>query len=85
MMTSEETRILNYLRKHPSAAVADVASACLSGEATTEWVERVVANLDWLGYVAVHHGPNGESAALQLTEKGLIHTAGSRSRSASRG
>jgi hypothetical protein len=70
MMTSEEARVLEYLRRHGSASVADVARGCLPG-ATPEWVDRVVANLDWLGYVAVHRGPAGEPAALQITEKGL--------------
>ena len=70
MMTSEEARVLEYLRRHGSAPVADVARGCLSG-APSEWVDRVVANLDWLGYVAVHRGPAGEPAALQITEKGL--------------
>ena len=84
MMTPEETKILDYLRIHPSASMADVARDCLSGGATTEWLERVVANLDWLGYVAVHHGTNGASATLQITEKGLGHTAGKRPRTAAR-
>jgi hypothetical protein len=70
MMTSEEARALAYLRRYGSASVADVARGCLSG-APQEWVDRVVANLDWLGYVAVHRGPAGAPAALQITEKGL--------------
>jgi hypothetical protein len=70
MMTPEEARVLEYLRRHGSAAVADVAHACLAG-ASREWVGRVVANLDWLGYVAVHHGAGGEPVALQITPKGL--------------
>jgi DNA-binding MarR family transcriptional regulator len=75
MMTPEEARVLEYLRQHGSAAVADVAHACLAG-ASPEWVDRVVANLDWLGYVAVHHGPGDEPAALQITEKGLAWAVG---------
>jgi hypothetical protein len=70
MMTPEEARVLEYLRRHGSAPVADVARGCLSA-AAPEWVDRVVANLDWLGYVVVHHGPAGEPVALQITEKGL--------------
>ncbi len=82
MMTPEETRILNYLRVHPSASMVDVARACLSGGATMEWLERVVANLDWLGYVAVYQGLNGASATLQITEKGLGNKASRLPRSA---
>ncbi len=70
MMTPEERRVLEYLQRHSSALVADVARACVAG-ASPEWVDRVVANLDWLGYVAVHHGPDGEPVALQVTRKGL--------------
>jgi hypothetical protein len=70
MMTGEERRVLAYLRRHLSAPVAEAGRACLSG-ASQEWVDRVVANLDWLGYVAVHRGPGGEPAVLQITPKGL--------------
>jgi DNA-binding MarR family transcriptional regulator len=84
MMTSEETRVLEYLRRHGSVAVSEVARACLSG-ASPEWVDRVVANLDWLGYVAVHHGPEGEPVALQITEKGLEQDAGGGPRGSPRG
>jgi hypothetical protein len=70
MMTAEERRVLEYLRRHGCAPVAEVARACLPG-APPEWVSRVVAHLDWLGYVAVHPGPAGAPAALQITEKGL--------------
>jgi hypothetical protein len=70
MLTGEERRVLEYLRRRGSAPVADVARACLPG-APPEWLGRVVGNLDWLGYVAVHPGPGGAPAALQITEKGL--------------
>ena len=70
MITGEERRVLEYLRRRGSAPVAEVARACLPG-APPEWVSRVVAHLDWLGYVAVHPGPAGAPAALQITEKGL--------------
>jgi hypothetical protein len=66
MMTGEERRVLAYLRRHLSAPVAEVGRACLSAR-----VDRVVANLDWLGYVVVHRGPGGEPAVLQITPKGL--------------
>jgi hypothetical protein len=70
MLTAEEQRVLEYLRRRGSAPVAEVARACLPG-APPEWLGRVVAHLDWLGYVAVHPGPAGAPVALQLTEKGL--------------
>jgi hypothetical protein len=70
MITGEERRVLEYLRRRGSAPVAEVARACLPG-APPEWLGRVVAHLDWLGTVAVHPGPAGAPAALQITEKGL--------------
>jgi hypothetical protein len=70
VMTPEEARVLAYLRQHGSASVANVARACLAG-ASPAWLDRVVANLDWLGCVAVHHGPAGDPVALQITQKGL--------------
>ena len=73
MMTLEETRVLEYLQRHPSASVAEVARSCLSGAIARGWVDRVVANLDWLGYIAVLNGPDGEPAALQITQKGLAY------------
>ena len=69
-MMPEEVRVLEYLRRHGSASVANVARACLAG-ASLERVSHVVANLDWLGYVAVHYGTGGEPVALQITRKGI--------------
>jgi hypothetical protein len=41
-----------------------------------EWVERIISNLDWLGYVTVYPGPGGTAAALQVTHKGLAAAGG---------
>ena len=72
-MTPEETRALEYLRSHKSPSLTEIARACLARAADMEWVDRVVANLNWLGYVAVYPGANGTPAALQITQKGLAH------------
>jgi hypothetical protein len=72
MITPEEARVLNYLRRALSAPAADVARACLPG-ATADWVHRVIANLDWFGYVIVYYGRSGEPTALQITDKGLAY------------
>ena len=69
MMTAEETKVLAYLRRQPHATLAEVTRACLPG-ASREWVDRVVANLNWLGYITVYRGRDGEPAALQITGKG---------------
>ena len=75
MMTPEETKVLTYLRKRLSATVADVATTCFSGT-PPEWVSRIIANLDWLGYLTVYYGPGGTPAALQITDKGLAMAGG---------
>jgi hypothetical protein len=58
------------LHERRLATVGDVAKACLSG-ALRESVERLVSNLDWLGYVTRYPGPGGAAATLQLTAKGV--------------
>lgn len=81
MLTSEEMKVLRYLGKHRSASPGELARVCLAGAVPPGWLERVVANLDWLGYVAVLPGAGGGFAALQITQKGLdCVAAGVRSR-----
>jgi hypothetical protein len=73
MMTSEETRVLVYLRQHGITSVAALSGSCLAG-LPTDWVARIVANLDWLGYVTLYG--DGPHAALQITEKGRAQCGG---------
>jgi hypothetical protein len=75
MLTAEETQVLSYLRRRPYAAVTEVAHSCLAG-GSPEWVGRVVARLDWFGYVVAFYGPGGSLAALQITERGLGYAGG---------
>lgn len=75
MMTSEETKVLAYLRDHGTASVGTLARACLTGW-SPDWMTRVVANLDFLGYITVFGESRGAQAMLQLTEKGRAHCAG---------
>jgi hypothetical protein len=73
MMTAEETQVLSYLCRRPFAAVADLSRSCLA-DASPEWVTRVIARLDWFGYVVAFYGPGGGLAALQITDRGLSHS-----------
>ncbi len=73
MLSPEEARVLEYLRRHGCAPVADVARACLAG-ASPGRVDRLLTGLDWLGYVAVYRGPGGDPVALQITQEGLEGT-----------
>ena len=68
MMTSEETRILAFLRTHGATTVGALARMCLPG-LPADWISRVVANLDWLGYVTIY-GEGGSHVLLQITERG---------------
>jgi len=74
MTTSEELRVLTFLHRHGTASLAVLARACLPG-LPAEWVDRVVSNLDWLGYVTVYGEGSGQ-AVLQLTEKGRAYFGG---------
>ncbi len=75
-LTAEEARVLRYLQGHLVASAKELARACLPG-ASGGWLERVTANLEWLGYVIAYPGPGGEVAALQLTDRGRQQAGGS--------
>jgi hypothetical protein len=69
MLTSEEAKVLTYLGRHYTTSVACLTRDCLP-RATPDWIERVVAQLDWLGYVTVFYGPDGQPGVLQITDRG---------------
>jgi hypothetical protein len=73
MLTPEERKVLEYLRNRGGAPVEDVVRACLPGSAPG-WADRVVGNLDWLGYVTVV--PGGASGYVQITAAGLAKAGG---------
>lgn len=75
MMTPEESRVLAFLRRHLTATVTELGSSCLSG-ASPDWVDRVIANLDWFGYVTVYQGQGGVKTVVQITDQGLKHVRG---------
>lgn len=69
MTTLEETRILSYLQKHITATLPELRRACMPGM-QREWVNRAVADLEWLGYVTVYYERDGKPFALEITERG---------------
>lgn len=69
MMSLEENRVLAYLREHHTAEVTAVLGACTPGAAVAS-LGRLLANLEWLGYVVVYHDEQGQPLLLQITEKG---------------
>ena len=75
MLMPEEKRVLAYLRRHITATVAEVGRVCLAGAARV-WVDRILANLDWLGYLTIYPGQDSASTTLQVTAKGLAMTGG---------
>ncbi len=75
MLTPEEKKVLGYLRQHRSARAVDLVQAC-GAESSTGWLGRMIARLDWLGYITVFCGPAGEPSILQITERGLVKAGG---------
>jgi hypothetical protein len=72
MLVHEQSRVLKYLGKRATAPFRDILHACLPG-ASLDWGKRVLADLEWLGYVTVYADGAGEPLAVQITEKGRGH------------
>jgi hypothetical protein len=69
MLLHEQSLVLRYLGQRATASFREVLRACLPG-ATQEWGKRVLSDLEWLGYITVFAGGDGELLALQITDKG---------------
>lgn len=69
MLLQEQSLVLRYLLHSATASFKDVLRACVPG-ANAEWGARVLADLEWLGYITVFCGGDGVPLAVQLTEKG---------------
>jgi hypothetical protein len=61
MLTHEETCILRQLYRR-----GVVAAAALQAR----WGQRVLRQLEWLGYVVIYSSPEGQPLLLELTQKG---------------
>jgi DNA-binding MarR family transcriptional regulator len=72
MLTLEETRSLTYLELHPSASVSELARVGLARASSAE-LDRLLAHLNWLGYVSVYRGADEEVLLVQLTDQGRRH------------
>ena len=69
MLTHEEAKILRFLRKRIAANMSEICQRCLPG-ASPDWANRVLADLEWLGYVVVLDGGNGRPATIETTKRG---------------
>jgi hypothetical protein len=69
MLSHEEAKILRYLRRRIVANMEEICQACLPG-ATPAWANRVLADLEWLGYVVVLCDGTGRPTAIETTERG---------------
>ena len=49
-------------------------NACLPG-APPHLGSRVISDLEWLGYVTVYYGGDGNPLTLQLTDRGRLSQA----------
>lgn len=77
MLTPEEFTVLHYLHHHPGATAASMALECLPGQ-SANWIDRIASNLDWLGYVIVYQGAEGDVSGMQITDRGRRALAGDR-------
>jgi hypothetical protein len=72
MLAREESLVLQHLGSHTTCRFAEVLQVCLPGTPPA-WGQRVLGNLEWLGYVTVYAAADGEPLAVQLTEKGTAY------------
>ena len=75
MITFEEARVLAYLQRRPAAPASDVFRSSLPATPPSWWA-RLIANLEWLGYVTAYYDAAGDPVALHLTEKGRRYRVG---------
>jgi hypothetical protein len=69
MLVPEQDLILRYLGRRTTALFCDVLQSCLPG-ASRDWGTRILSDLEWLGYITIYPGADGQPLALQLTDKG---------------
>lgn len=70
MLTPEQERILSHLHGRLFTSAADIAARCMPG-ASPAWVSRVLADLEWLGYVVVYNDDAGVPLTVEMTERGM--------------
>ncbi len=69
MLVHEEQLVLQYLRKHPFCSFRKLVTACMPG-APESWGERILHNLEWLGYISIFPANDGIGPTIQLTNRG---------------
>jgi hypothetical protein len=74
MLTQEEAKVLRFLRGRFLVNLSDVGRVCLPG-ASRECIDRLLANLEWHGYVVVLRDTRAGQCTVQATERGRESTA----------
>jgi hypothetical protein len=69
LLVREERLVLQYLRQHASCPFGEILKACFP-KTPESWGERVVQNLEWLGYLSIFPGSDGQPPSVQLTSRG---------------
>ncbi len=69
MFVHEERRILRYLRDHRSCQFSQMLTACLPGTPALDG-QRLLLNLEWLGYITVFPDQEGNPLLIQITTRG---------------
>jgi hypothetical protein len=73
MLTHEQARVLRFLRRGMTCNLEEICRACLPG-ASPDWTNRVLGDLEWLGYIVVLCDVTGRPAAVETTERGRACT-----------
>lgn len=76
MLIHEEINILGYLQEHPSCPFEQIHKKCLPS-ASLSVTERLLRNLEWLGYVSIFPGNDGRPFGVQITSRGMKMVANS--------
>ncbi len=74
----EEKKILQYLKTHPICTYHQLVQECLP-QSPSSWTQRILMNLEWLGYINVFVSPTGEPENLQITSRGMALGSGTSS------
>ncbi len=69
MLTHEQAKILRFLRKRIAVNMDEICQTCLPGS-SPDWANRVLADLEWLGYVVILGDATSRSATIETTERG---------------
>lgn len=69
MLVHEERLVLQYLRQRNVCSLRQIVQNCWPG-APSAWAERILQQMEWLGYITVYPGGDGQPQIVQITNRG---------------